>query len=89
VSSHLVQVIRGGQQNRRLIFVLQGCDVTAGCPSSVELLPRHPQVALGKGSIDWVKTFQTAKTGGVKDCFVEQNWELTQQSVAYLKGLKA
>jgi len=49
---------------------------------------RHPQVALGKGSIDWVKTFAAAKTGGVKNYFVEQNWELTQQSVAYLKTLK-
>jgi sugar phosphate isomerase/epimerase len=50
--------------------------------------PRHPQVAVGKGSIDWVKTFKAAKTGGVKNYFVEQNWELTQQSVAYLKALE-
>jgi sugar phosphate isomerase/epimerase len=49
---------------------------------------RRPQVAIGKGSIDWVKTFTAAKTGGVKNYFVEQNWELTQQSVAYLKTLK-
>ncbi len=49
---------------------------------------RRPQVALGKGTIDWVKTFTAAKTGGVKNYFVEQNWELTQQSVAYLKTLK-
>jgi sugar phosphate isomerase/epimerase len=48
---------------------------------------RRPQAALGKGSIDWAKTFAAAKTGGVKNYFVEQNWELTQQSVAYLKTL--
>jgi sugar phosphate isomerase/epimerase len=48
---------------------------------------RHPQVALGQGSIDWVKTFTAAKTGGVKNYFVEQSWELTRQSVAYLKTL--
>ncbi len=48
----------------------------------------HPQVALGKGSIDWVKTFTAAKVGGVRNYFVEQNWELTQQSVAYLKTLE-
>lgn len=48
---------------------------------------RRPQVALGKGTIDWVKTFAAAKTAGVKNYFVEQNWELTQQSVAYLKTL--
>ena len=49
----------------------------------------HPQVALGQGSIDWVKTFSAAKTGGVKNYFVEQSWELTRQSVAYLKTLEA
>ena len=49
---------------------------------------RRPQVALGQGTIDWVKTFTAAKTGGVQNYFVEQNWELTQQSVAYLKTLK-
>jgi sugar phosphate isomerase/epimerase len=47
----------------------------------------RPQVALGQGSIDWVKTFTAAKVGGVKNSFVEQNWELTQKSVAYLKTL--
>jgi len=49
---------------------------------------RRPQVAVGQGSIDWMKTFTAAKTGGVKNYFVEQNWELTKQSVAYLKTLK-
>jgi len=48
----------------------------------------RPQVALGQGSIDWVKTFTAAKAGGVKNYFVEQTWELTQQSVAYLKTLE-
>jgi sugar phosphate isomerase/epimerase len=46
------------------------------------------QVAVGKGSIDWVKTFTAAKTGGVKNYFVEQSMELTRSSVAYLKTLK-
>jgi sugar phosphate isomerase/epimerase len=49
---------------------------------------RRPQVAVGQGTIDWVKTFTAAKTGGVKNYFVEQSWELTRQSVAYLKTLK-
>ena len=48
---------------------------------------RRPQAAAGKGGINWVKTFHAAKTGGIKNYFVEQNWELTQQSVAYLKTL--
>jgi sugar phosphate isomerase/epimerase len=49
---------------------------------------QHPQVPLGQGGIDWVKTFTAAKVGGVKNYFVEQSWELTQQSVAYLKKLR-
>ena len=44
--------------------------------------------SVGKGSIDWVKTFQAAKVGGVKNYFVEQNMELTKASVAALKAMK-
>jgi sugar phosphate isomerase/epimerase len=46
------------------------------------------QVPIGKGSVDWVKTFATAKAGGVKNYFVEQNMELTRASVAALKAMK-
>jgi sugar phosphate isomerase/epimerase len=49
---------------------------------------RRPQVAVGQGSIDWVKTFTAAKTCGVTSYFVEQSWELTRQSVAFLKTLE-
>ena len=48
----------------------------------------RPQKPVGQGTIDWVKTFKAAKTGGVKNYFVEQNWELTKESVAFLKTLK-
>jgi sugar phosphate isomerase/epimerase len=48
---------------------------------------RRPQVALGQGTIDWVKTFTAAKVGGVKNYFIEQSWELTQKSAAYLRML--
>jgi sugar phosphate isomerase/epimerase len=51
--------------------------------------PKPHQVAMGQGSIDWAKTFAAARACGVKNAFVEQNWELTQQSVAFLKALKA
>jgi sugar phosphate isomerase/epimerase len=74
---------------------LQDIDMNAPAPApSPKAAParrrggRRPQVAVGKGSIDWVKTFTAAKTGGIKNYFVEQTWELTQQSVAYLKTLK-
>jgi sugar phosphate isomerase/epimerase len=46
------------------------------------------QVPIGKGSIDWVKTFETAKAGGVRNYFVEQTMELTRASVAALKAMK-
>ncbi len=48
---------------------------------------RHMQVPVGKGSIDWVKTFQAAKVGGVKNYFVEQSMALTKESVAALKAM--
>jgi sugar phosphate isomerase/epimerase len=47
------------------------------------------QVAVGKGTIDWAKTFTAAKVGGVKNYFVEQNMDLTKESVAALKAMKA
>lgn len=46
------------------------------------------QKPVGQGNIDWVKTFQAAKTGGVKNYFVEQNMDLTKESVAFLKKFK-
>jgi sugar phosphate isomerase/epimerase len=73
---------------------LQDVDMNAQVPAPPKGAPagrrvgRRPQIAVGKGSIDWVKTFTAAKTGGVKNYFVEQSWELTRQSVAYLKTLE-
>jgi sugar phosphate isomerase/epimerase len=46
------------------------------------------QTSVGKGSIDWVKTFQAAKVGGVNNYYVEQSMELTRASVAALKAMK-
>jgi sugar phosphate isomerase/epimerase len=48
---------------------------------------RGVQTSVGKGSIDWAKTFAAAKVGGVKNYFVEQNMELTKASVAALKAM--
>ena len=39
----------------------------------------RPQVAMGKGTIDWAKTFAAAKAGGVENYFVEQSCELTNR----------
>ena len=45
------------------------------------------QVAVGEGSIDWVKTFKAAKVAGVRNYFVEQTMELTRKSVAALQAM--
>lgn len=58
---------------------LQGVDLNAR---------GNRDLAVGKDGLDWPKIFAAAKTGGVKNYFVEQNWDLTVQSVAYLKTLK-
>jgi sugar phosphate isomerase/epimerase len=47
----------------------------------------RPQVAVGKGTIDWAKTFAAAKTAGVRNYFVEQSLELTKESVAALRAM--
>ena len=44
-------------------------------------------IAVGKDSLDWPKIFAAAKNGGIQNYFVEQAWDLTVQSVAYLKTL--
>jgi len=48
---------------------------------------KQTTVPVGKGSIDWKKVFAAAKTGGVKNYFVELDMDATRQSVAYLKTL--
>jgi sugar phosphate isomerase/epimerase len=59
----------------------------AGQAPSQSAPPRRGvQTALGRGSIDWKKTFEAAAIGGVKNYFVEQNMELTRGSVAFLKA---
>jgi sugar phosphate isomerase/epimerase len=50
---------------------------------------RAVQTSVGKGSIDWDTTFKAARTGGVKNYFVEQSMELTKASVAALKTMNA
>ena len=49
----------------------------------------YPQAAVGKGGLDWASTFAAARTGGVKNFFVEQNMDMTKESVPALKAMKA
>jgi len=46
------------------------------------------QVPVGQGSVDWKKTFAAAKTGGVKNYFVEMDMSALKASYPYLHGLK-
>jgi len=69
---------------------LQGVDSIAVAPAAGGGPGgRAPALAVGKDSLDWPRIFAAAKTGGVKNYFVEQSWDLTIQSVAYLKTLNA
>ncbi len=45
-------------------------------------------VAVGQDSLDWKKIFTAAKTGGIKNYFVEMDLELMKASVTYLRNLK-
>ena len=45
------------------------------------------QVAVGQGVVDWKKLFAAAKTGGVKNYFVELNLEALKASYQYLHEL--
>lgn len=46
------------------------------------------QVALGQGAVNWPELFTAAKTGGVKNYFVEMDLDLMRASIPYLRTLK-
>jgi len=77
---------------RFLSMHLQGVDLNAPPPGSGRAGAARGGggrggVAVGHDSLDWLKIFAAAKTGGLKNYFIEQNWDLTVESVAYLKTL--
>jgi sugar phosphate isomerase/epimerase len=43
---------------------------------------------VGQDSLDWKKIFTAAKTGGIKNYFVEMKLEMMKQSVPYLRNLQ-
>lgn len=43
---------------------------------------------VGQDSLDWKKIFSAAKTGGIKNYFVEMNLDFMKASVPYLKNLQ-
>jgi len=44
--------------------------------------------AVGQDSLDWKKIFTAAKTGGIKNYFVEMNLDMMKASVPYLHSLQ-
>jgi len=44
--------------------------------------------AVGQDTLDWKKIFTAAKTGGIKNYFVEMNLDLMRASVPYLRDLQ-
>jgi sugar phosphate isomerase/epimerase len=44
-------------------------------------------LAIGEDTADWPAIFEAAKIGGAKNYFIEQSWDLTVKSAAYLKTL--
>jgi len=49
---------------------------------------RKKIVAVGQGTLDWKKIFAAAKTGGVKNYFVEMDLQKMRASVPYLRKLE-
>ncbi|MGO9084698.1 MAG: sugar phosphate isomerase/epimerase family protein [Candidatus Sulfotelmatobacter sp.] len=45
-------------------------------------------MAVGQDTLDWKKIFTAAKTGGIKNYFVEMNLEMMKASVPYLHDLQ-
>lgn len=45
-------------------------------------------VPVGQGTLDWKKIFTAAKTGGVKNYFVEMDFPMMKASVPYLRHLQ-
>jgi sugar phosphate isomerase/epimerase len=45
------------------------------------------EVPVGQGVIDWKEFFAAAKTGGVKNFFVEMNFDKFKESASYIRQL--
>jgi sugar phosphate isomerase/epimerase len=59
----------------------------SGAPDAISSRRSNPPAAVGKDSVDWRRVFAAARTGGLKNYFVELNWNLTAESVRYLRSL--
>ena len=62
--------------------------VAAILKTAVERGYREVKLPIGLDRSFWKKLFVAAKAGGIKNYFVEMNWDLMQASVPYLRKLK-
>src|SRR5882724_9271802 len=58
------------------------CMYKAGSGETKKIMP------VGQDGLDWKKIFTAAKTGGVRNYFVEMNLEMMKASVPYLRDLQ-
>jgi len=49
----------------------------------------HKEAPIGHDSLDWPKIFNAARTGGIKNYFVEMDLDLMKASVPYLRAMQA
>ena len=50
---------------------------------------QQPRLRFGLDSLDWKKIFSAARTGGIKNYFVEIDLDKMKASVPYLRNLQA
>lgn len=50
--------------------------------------PEKKETPIGQGVIDWKEYFKAAQVGGVKNFFVEMNFDTFKDSATYIQGLK-
>lgn len=49
----------------------------------------HKEAPIGQDSLDWKRIFTAARTGGIRNYFVEMDLDLMKASVPYLRALQA
>jgi len=72
---------------RRVIWRWRGASLCRRRSNSWSSATRK-MMAVGQDTLDWKKIFSAAKTGGLKNYFVEMDWDLMQGSVPYLRKLQ-
>jgi hypothetical protein len=73
---------QGGERN-----LVGGLSVRPLAPKS-HFCRLHKEAPIGQDSLDWKKIFTAARTGGIRNYFVEMDLDLMRASVPYLRALQ-